>query len=211
MNRSFIALTAFGILLVALSSGPSEAGESLILFGGVGYGDADLDDRRFEAGTDVGWVLGAGVERDLAASFTLEGGVLFVKKGAIVSADAIEASGSYELDYVCLSALGRYHAPFSGFAPFAGVGVELGMLREAKLLSQDQPIPVRSARGRMDVVNEFAPLDVGVVVSLGLSVPGAHGPLRLEVRRTLGIVDVAESDDLTWHTRATYVLVGWSF
>ena len=200
------------ILVCVFVCSPASAAQRLVVLGGIGYEDADLDDSRFEASTQHGWVLGVGVVRDLAGVFSLEGDFLLSGRGASVTASEIDASGEYELSYISMAALGRYHTSLRRFTPFVGVGPEVGMLLNAeRSFSHGTPVPGRGDRTTFDAQEEFSTLDFGVVVLLGFGIPDSSGPFRVEARRSFGLVDVAESEKLTWHTRATHVLVGWTF
>jgi hypothetical protein len=199
MKRVFII--SLGIGMVTLWSIISSANGLGGRFG-LNYANANTDPPT-SIDSRAGLMVGGIVEIDLTNTFMLQGEAMYVEKSAKLDI----AAGSEEIRkyrYVEFPVSLKAKFGNSEKVPYLFVGPNLGFIVSAKSKTKVPGQPLTT-----DLESSTEEFDIALDVGGGVEYPFfSNASLMLDIRYSLGILDIDKTDSMSWRTNGLQMILG---
>jgi hypothetical protein len=199
MNRVLVIILGIGMVTSWTSlSGANGLG---IRFG-LNYANANTDPPA-SIGSRAGLMAGGIVEAGLTSTFVLQGEAMYVEKSAKIDI----AAGSEEIRkyrYVEFPVSLKAKFGDSEKVPYLFVGPNLGFIVSAK-----SEIILLGQKSTTDLENSTEELEIALDVGGGVEYPlFLKTSLMLDIRYSLGILDIDKTENMLWRTSGLQMILG---
>ena len=191
LNATVICVT----IVLAMAVQPSFAQDNAMQFGvkaGLNLANLSFDPEEegtsFDAATKFG--LGGVILYPLSEVLDLQVEAMYLLKGTKAKFDFLGEvfEAEFNFAYLSIPVMGRYKLGSGDTSRYIVAGPEFGFLLSAKVKVDDE---------EEDVKDELKSIDLGFNVGAGVSMDMGTMPAFAEVRYSLGLSDIDDSDDPT--------------
>ncbi|MGB4704314.1 MAG: porin family protein [Candidatus Saccharicenans sp.] len=213
MKGTLVFLVA--LLMLGLVTMPARAGIHFGLKGGLSLANIKSDPPTFEGfewKTKQGIAGGASLEIGLIKGFSLQPEILYVQKGAKITAniEGIDITLKANIDYIEIPLLLKYNLISGGLTiPSVYAGPFIGFNRKAEFVISAPGYPEE----REDIKDEIKSTEYGLVFGVGLTQKLGLFRVTLDARYDLGLSNIYEGEDGPNYikTRTWLFMAGISF
>ncbi len=213
MKGTLVFLVA--LLMLGLVTMPARAGIHFGLKGGLSLANIKSDPPTFEGfewKTKQGIAGGASLEIGLIKGFSLQPEILYVQKGAKITAniEGIDITLKANIDYIEIPLLLKYNLISGGLTiPSVYAGPFIGFNRKAEFVISAPGYPEE----REDIKDDIKSTEYGLVFGVGLTQKLGLFRVTLDARYDLGLSNIFEGEDGPNYikTRTWLFMAGISF
>lgn len=212
MKGTLVFLVA--LLMLGLVTMPARAGIHFGLKGGLSLANIKSDPPTFEGfewKTKQGIAGGASLEIGLIKGFSLQPEILYVQKGAKITAniEGIDITLKANIDYIEIPLLLKYNLISGLTIPSVYAGPFIGFNRKAEFVISAPGYPEE----REDIKDDIKSTEYGLVFGVGLTQKLGLFRVTLDARYDLGLSNIFEGEDGPNYikTRTWLFMAGISF
>lgn len=208
-SKTFLCLLVFLFVIFSVTIVSSKGSFSLGIQGGVNFANVSVEylDPTFEYDFSkrMGMMFGFLIEREVAKFISIQADILYVQKGAVWELGFITTT--FKLDYIEMPVLfkAKFGPPVFKINMFAGPNLGI-------LISAHQEMKVDGQVGSVDIKALYRNLDIALDFGGGFEF--AFTPkfaLFINIRYSLGVIGVYESQLEEWKLNGTQILAGTKF